>query len=89
MSFFVLAVAVAVTLTKSDWSGEQVKVQKRLKKLVLHAGQAEMIDSALFKLVLRASICSSVSAGLLGVRQPCTNLIQIATDIFVFPLIAT
>ena len=48
-------IAVAVTLTKSDWSGEQVKVQKILKKLVLQAGQAEMIDSALLRLVLKAS----------------------------------
>lgn len=28
---------------KSDWSGEQVKVQKRLKKFSLHAGQDAMI----------------------------------------------
>ena len=48
-------IAVAVTLTNSDWSGEQVKVQKILKKLVLQAGQAEMIDSALLRLVLKAS----------------------------------
>lgn len=48
-------IAVAVTLTNSDWSGEQVKVQKILKKLVLQAGHAEMIDSALLRLVLKAS----------------------------------
>ena len=55
MSLLEVAVAVAVTLTNSDWSGEQVKVQKRLKKFVLQAGQAEMIVSALLRLVLKAS----------------------------------
>lgn len=55
MSFLEVEVAVAVTLTKSDWSGEQVKVQKRLKKFVLQAGHAEMIGSALLRFVLKAS----------------------------------
>ena len=55
MSLLEVAIAVAVTLTNSDWSGEQVKVQKRLKKFVLQAGQAEMIVSALLRLVLKAS----------------------------------
>ena len=55
MSLLEVVVAVAVTLTNSDWSGEQVKVQKILKKLVLQAGHAEMIDSALLRLVLKAS----------------------------------
>ena len=47
--------------TNSDWSGEQVKVQNRLKKFVLHAGQVEMMDSALLRLVLRASSYSNIS----------------------------
>ena len=55
MSLLEVVIAVAVTLTNSDWSGEQVKVQKILKKLVLQAGHAEMIDSALLRLVLNAS----------------------------------
>ena len=46
----------AVTLTNKDWFGEQVKVQKRSKKLVLHAGHEDIIDSARLRLVVRASI---------------------------------
>lgn len=46
----------AVTLTNSDWSGEQVKVQKRLKKFVLQAGHDDMIDSARLRFELRLSI---------------------------------
>ena len=55
ISLLEVATAVAVTLTNRDWSGEQVNVQKILKKLALQAGQAEMIDSALLRLVLKAS----------------------------------
>ena len=51
--------AVAVTLTNKDWSGEQVKVQNRLKKFSLHAGQAEMKDSADFRLLPKASTCNA------------------------------
>jgi hypothetical protein len=39
---------------KSDWSGEQVNVQKRLKKFSLHAGQDEMIWFAVESDDLRA-----------------------------------
>lgn len=61
MSFPDEAFWEAVTLTKSDWSGEHVKVQNRLKKFVLHAGHDEMIDSARLRLVLRLSTCFTVS----------------------------
>ena len=56
MSFPEDAVAVAVTLTKRDWSGEQVKVQKRLKKFSLHAGQDDIIGSARLRFEVRSSI---------------------------------
>ena len=61
MSFPEDAFCEAVTLTKSDWSGEQVKVQKRLKKFSLHAGHEDMIGSARFKLDFRFSIWSIIS----------------------------
>ena len=51
-----LLVSVSVTLIKRDWSGEQVKVQKILKKFSLHAGQEAMIPSASFKFLESASI---------------------------------
>ena len=60
MSFPEEAFCVAVTLTKSDWSGEQVNVQKRLKKFALHAGQEDIIGSALFRLELSASTWSFI-----------------------------
>ena len=56
MSFPDDASLVAVTLTKSDWSGEQVKVQKRLKKFSLHAGHDEIMGSARLRFELRSSI---------------------------------
>ena len=62
MSFFEVDVEVLVTLTNSDWSGEQVNVQKRLKKFVLQAGHVEIKGSAFLRFELKASTCSSVSA---------------------------
>ena len=56
MSFLEDVSSMAVTLTKRDWSGEQVKVQKRLKKFTLQAGQEDMMGSALFRLLLNALI---------------------------------
>lgn len=56
MSFPEEAFCDAVTLTKRDWSEEQVKVQNRLKKFSLQAGHEEMIDSARLRFVLRLSI---------------------------------
>jgi hypothetical protein len=49
MSFPELALWVEVTFRNSDWSGEQVKVQKRLKKLALQAGQEAMRFSAFLR----------------------------------------
>src|SRR5689334_14828698 len=54
-----LEVSLAVTLTNSDWLGEQVKVQKMLKKLSLQAGQEAMIPSASFRFFRSVSTCSS------------------------------
>ena len=56
MNFPEEASCSAVTLTKRDWSGEQVKVQKRLKKFSLQAGQDDIIGSARLRFELRASI---------------------------------
>ena len=52
---------MAVTLTKSDWSGEQVNVQKRLKKFSLHAGQDDISLAAVSRLLPRASSFAIVS----------------------------
>ena len=52
---------MAVTLTKRDWSGEQVKVQNKSKKFFLQAGQDEMMGSAFFKFDFRASIYFEIS----------------------------
>lgn len=57
MIFLFDAWCIAVTLTKSDWSGEHVKVQNRLKKFSLQAGHEEMMDSARLRLLLKASSC--------------------------------
>jgi hypothetical protein len=51
-----LAFSVCVTLMNRDWSGEQVKVQKMLKKLSLHAGHDAIMPSASFKFLASASI---------------------------------
>ena len=56
MSFPEDAFSVAVTLTKRDWSEEQVKVQKRLKKFSLHAGQDDIIGSTRLRFEVRSSI---------------------------------
>jgi hypothetical protein len=49
MSFPLLAFWVAVTFKNSDWSGEHVNWQKRLKKFALQAGQEAMMLSALLR----------------------------------------
>ncbi len=56
---------MSVTLRKSDWSGEHVNVQNRLKKLSLQAGHEDMMDSARFKFVVKASSYKSPSVDVL------------------------
>jgi hypothetical protein len=64
-----LVSSVSVTLMNSDWSGEQVKVQKMSKKFSRQAGHEEMMPSASFRFFPSASIyvkgeISTVTTGL-------------------------
>ena len=61
MSFEVVDSCVAVTLTNSDWSGEHVNVQNRLKKFSLQAGQDDIMGSARLRFESNASSYIAVS----------------------------
>jgi hypothetical protein len=50
--------AVEVTFRKVDWSGEQVNVQKKLRKLAQQAGHAEIIGAACLVEAIKSSTWS-------------------------------